>query len=117
MHVQSNDTLLLADVLETFRNMCLKVYEIDLVKFFSAPELSLQAALKNTKVKLDLLTYVDMLLTVVKGIRGGICHSIYRYAKVNNIYMEDYDKNKESSCLQYWDVNNSWSWVMSQSFQ
>ena len=42
-----------------------------------------------------------MLLMVGKGIRGGICHSIYRYAKANNKYMKDYDKNKKSSYLQY----------------
>ena len=43
---------------------------------------------------------------VEKGIRGGICHSIYRYAKAKNKYMKDYDKYKESSYIQYWDVNN-----------
>ena len=43
---------------------------------------------------------------VEKGIRGGICHSIYRYAKANNKYMRDCDTNKESSYLQYWDINN-----------
>ena len=42
-----------------------------------------------------------MLLMVEKGIRGGICHSINRYAKTNNKYMKDYDKNKESSYLKY----------------
>ena len=46
-----------------------------------------------------------MLLMVEKGIRRGICHSIYRYAKANNKYMKDYDKNKESSYLLYWVVN------------
>ena len=40
-----------------------------------------------------------MLLMVGNGIRGGICHSIYRYAKANNKYMKDYDKNKKSSYL------------------
>ena len=52
-----------------------------------------------------------MLLMVEKGIRGGICHSIYRYGKANNKQMKDYDKNKELSYLQYWDRNG---WVMLQ---
>ena len=55
-----------------------------------------------------------MLLMVERGIRGGICHSIYRYAKANKKYRKDYDKNKESSCIQYWDVNNLYGWAMSQ---
>ena len=37
-----------------------------------------------------------MLLMVEKGIRGGICHAIYRYAKANNEYMNNYVKNEES---------------------
>ena len=59
------------------------------------------SSLKKTKVKLDLLTDIDMLLMVGKGIRGGLYHSIYRYAKANNNYMKDYDKNRESSYIQY----------------
>ena len=53
---------------------------------------------------------------VEKGIRGGICRFIYRYAKANNKYMKDYDKSKESSYIQYWDVNNLYGLVMSQKF-
>ena len=56
---------------------------------------------KKAKVKLDIL-----LLNAEKGIRGRICHSIYRYGKANNKYMKDYEKNKESSYVQYWDVND-----------
>ena len=55
-----------------------------------------------------------MLSVVEKRIRGGICHAIHQYAKTNNKYMKDYDKNKESSNLRYWDVNNLYGWVMSQ---
>ena len=75
------------------------------------------AALKKTKVKLDLLTDANMLLMVEKGIRGGICHSLYIYAEANNKYMKDYDKNKELSYLQYWDVNNLYGWGMLQKLQ
>ena len=94
--------------------ICFKIYELDPAKFLSAPGLAWQAALKKTKVKLDLLTDIDMLLMVEKGIRGGICHSIYQYAKANKKYMKNYDKNKELSYIQYWDVNNLYGWAMSQ---
>ena len=78
------DTLLLADVFENFRNMCLKEYELDPAHFLSLSGLSWQACLKKTGVELELLTDYDMLLMVEEGIRGGICHSIHRYAKANN---------------------------------
>ena len=55
-----------------------------------------------------------MLLMVEKGIRGGIYESLYQYIKANNKYMKDYDKNKESSYFQYWDLNNLFGWAMSQ---
>ena len=57
-----------------------------------------------------------MLLMVEKGIRGGICRFIYRYGKANNKYIKNYDKNKESSYIQYWDVNHLYGWAMSQKF-
>ena len=69
--------MLLADVFENFKNMCIEIYKLDPAKFVSAPGLAWQAALKKTKLKLDLLTDIDMLLMVEKGMRGGICHSIY----------------------------------------
>ena len=114
MYVQ-RDKLLLADVSDNIRNMCLKIYKLDPAKFLSTPELAWQATLKKTKVKLDLLTDIDLLLMVEKGIKGEtLCHSIYRYAKSNNKYMKDYDKNKESLYIQYWDVNNLYGCAMSQ---
>ena len=95
--------------------MCLKTCEPDPAKFLSIPGLAWQAALKTTKVKSDLLTDINMLLMVEQGIRGGICCSIYRYINPNNKYMKDYDKNKESSYIQYWDLNNLYGWAMSQN--
>ena len=55
-----------------------------------------------------------MLLIVEEGIRGGICHSIHRHARANNKYVKNYDKNTESSYIQYLDVNNLYGWAMSQ---
>ena len=46
-----------------------------------------------------------MLLMVKKTIAAGICHAIHWYAKTNNKYMKDYDKNKKLSSLKYWDTN------------
>ena len=51
---------------------------------------------------------------VEEGIRGGICHWIHRYAKANNKYMNNYEKNKESSYIQYLDASNSYGWAMFQ---
>ena len=68
--------------------------------------ISMVAALKKTKVKLDLLTNIDVLLMAEKDLRGGIYHSIYQYTKFNNKYMKIYNENKESSYIQFWDVNN-----------
>ena len=55
-----------------------------------------------------------MLLMFEEGIRGGICHAVHRYAKANNEYMKNYDKNKESSFIVYLDANNLYGWAMSQ---
>ena len=72
---------------------CVLIYtNLILQSFYSAPGLSCQAPLKKTKVKLDLLTDISMLLMVEKGIRGEVCHSIFQYAKANKKYMKIYDK-------------------------
>ena len=113
LYVQS-DTLLLADVFENFRNKCIEIYELDPIYFVSAPGLAWQACLKKTEVKLELLTDYDMILMIEKGIRGGICQATHRYAKANNKYMKNYDKNNESSYIEYLDANNLYEWTMSQ---
>ena len=71
-------------------------------------------ALEKTKIILDHLTNIDMFLMVEKGIRRGTCHSIYWYVKANKKYMKNYDKNKKSLYLQYWDVNSLYGWTMLQ---
>ena len=87
--------------------MCLEIYKIDPEKFISAPGVAFQAALKMTKVELDLLTDIYMLLMVEKRIREGICNAVHCHEKANNKYMQDSDENKESLYLDYWDLNNS----------
>ena len=87
--------------------MCPEIYELDPSKFLSVSELAWQAALKKTKIKLDILTDIDMLLMVEKGIRERICHSIYWYTKANKNTWKIMIKIKKPSYIQYWDVNNS----------
>ena len=79
LHVQSDTSLLPA----VFGNLCLEIYEVDPAKFLWAPGLACQAALKKTKLKLPILTDIDMILMVEKGIRGEICLSLYKYEQMS----------------------------------
>ena len=108
LYVQS-DTSLLADVFDNFRDKCIEKYEIDSAHFLSAPRLAWKACLK-----LELLNDNGMFLMFEKGIRGKMCQATYRYAKTNNKYKNNYDKNKESSYLEYVDTNNLYGQAMSQ---
>ena len=105
---------MLAGVYENSGGMHLKIYELDPAHFLFTAALAFQAAFKNTKVKINLLTGFVMLLMIKAGIRGGICHSIYEYAKGTNKYIKEYDKNKNLSYLWYRDANNSYGWATSQ---
>ena len=111
LYVQSG-TLLLADVFEHFIDKCIEIYELDPAHFLSAPGLAWQACLKKTQVKLELLTDNNMLLMFEKGIRGGMCQVSHHYAKANNKYLKNYDKNIESSYIEYLDANNLYGWAM-----
>ena len=76
--------------------------------------ISMASIFKKADVKLEFLTDGDMLLMVKKGIRGGICHAIRRYAKANNKYMKDYNKDEEESFLEYLEANNLYGGAMSE---
>ena len=107
---------MLVDVFENFRNKCLEIYELDPIYFVSAPGLASQACLKKKGVKLQLITDSDMLLIIEQGIRGGICQATHRCAKGNNKYFRNYDKNSESSYIEYLDaICNLYGWAMSQT--
>ena len=107
---------MLSNVFENFRNKYIEINELDPAHFLSALGLAWKTCLKKTVIRLELLTNVDMLLMVEKGIRGGMCHAILRYERANNKYMENYDKSKESLYIQYLDANNLYGWAMSQKF-
>ena len=91
---------------------CIEIYEIDAAHFFFSPRISVASLPK--KENLELLTDIDMLLMVEKGIRGRICEATHRYAKANSDYMNNYDKRIESSYLMHLDGNNLYGWAMSQ---
>ena len=94
LFIQS-DTILLADVFENLRNMCINIYKLDPAKFLSTPGLEWQAAIKIAKVKLGLLPDIDILLMVKKVLEEEyVPLFIYQYAKTNYKCIKNYDQNK-----------------------
>ena len=109
------DVILLANIFESFRKVCLDNYGLDPAHFYTAPGLAWKACLEKTGVNLELLKDPDMLLMFEHGIRGGITWSVHKWAIANNPYMGcEYDPLRPTNYLQYLDANNLYGWAMSQ---
>ena len=103
------DVLLLADVFENFRNICIENYKLDPAYYYTAPSLAWDACLKMGDAKLELLTDVNMLLMFERGIRGGVSMISNRYGKANNKYMDDkFNPSEPSKYIQYVDKQSLW---------
>jgi len=111
-----SDVLLLSDVVENFRDVCIKNYKLDPAWYYTAPGLSWDAALKMTGVELELLSDIDMLRMVQQGIRGGVSTISNRYARANNVYMgEAFDVSKPSTFITYLDAVNLYGYAMKET--
>ena len=110
-----SDVLLLSDIWSNFSKVCYKDYNLDVSYYFTAPSLSFDAMLKETEIKLELLTDINMYNMIEKtGIRGGISQISHRHAKANNKYMSTYDDTKDDSYIVYLDANNLYGYSMIQ---
>jgi hypothetical protein len=110
------DVYLLTDIFENFRKFSLEKYGLDAAHFCTAPSLSWSAALKHTKIKLELPTDPDMHIFFDRGLTGGISIVANHYARANNSELgnENYDPNKENSYINLFDCNNQYGDAMRQ---
>jgi len=108
------DAILLCDIFEHFRELCLSYYELDPCHYVSLPGFTWDAMLKMTQVKIELISDVDMYTMVEDNIRGGVCTINHRHFEANNKYLTDYQPEEPSSYIKYVDANNLYGASMSK---
>ncbi|KAE9523175.1 hypothetical protein AGLY_016408 [Aphis glycines] len=106
------DVILLCDVFENFRELCLDTYGLDPNYYYTAPGMSFDCMLKYTEIELELLSDYDKIMMIEQGIRGGLTQASMRYARVNNIKISNYDSSKPESWITYLDAINLYGWAM-----
>ena len=106
------DTLLLADVFQTWRKICFDNYGLEVVKYVSLPSYSFDALFKMTGIEVDLISSVDMFNFINASIRGGQCNAIHRLAQANNKYLSEYDPSKPEDYIVYFDITNLYGTIM-----
>ena len=109
------DVLLLTDIFENFRDVCMKYYGLDPAYYYTLPNFAFDAMLTMTGVEIDLIYDREMYEMIEAGLRGGMCMVSTKKVEANNKFMgEEYDKNKESSYINYFDANSLYGLSMIQ---
>lgn len=110
------DVLLLSDIFQNFRSLCMKHYDLDPAWYFTAPGLSFDACLKMTKIQLELLTDYEQYLMIENGIRGGISQCPTRFCEANNKYVCDENSDiVDPNYIMYFDINNLYGYALVQN--
>jgi hypothetical protein len=110
----ATDVLLLADCIQEFRRVSYETYGLDALWYYSAPGLFWDALFKVTKQRLELMTDLNMILFIEKGMRGGISMVSLREAIANNEYCPNFNPSDPKSWILYIDANNLYGWAMMQ---
>jgi hypothetical protein len=106
------DVILLAEVFEAFRDLCINNHRLDPCHYVSSPGLSWDAMLRMNKTPISLLSDEGMYSFIEKGVRGGIAMVSKRYSEANNKFMKDFDPSKPSKFIIYYDFVNLYGWAM-----
>ena len=107
------DTLILCDVFENFRTLCLDYYGLDCCHYMSLPGFSWDAMLKMTGCEIEYMTDIEMYTFIEKNLRGGVTTVNHRHFAANNPYLDDYDPESPTSYIHYVDANNLYGKSMS----
>ncbi|XP_024867175.1 uncharacterized protein LOC112451646 [Temnothorax curvispinosus] len=114
LYLKTDDVLLLADIFENFRDACSASYGLNPAHYYTLPGYTWDAMLRYTGVRFELLTDIDMVLFMERGIRGGLSQCSLRYARANNRHVPTHDSSQPTTYLMYYGVNNLYGWAMTE---